>query len=189
MSEWELLARRMKTCTLCTELAASRNTVVVGEHGQFMRRLALVGEAPGAQEDATGRPFIGRSGQLLDQLLADAGLARNETAVLSTIKCRPPGNRTPKRHEMENCRYWLERQLDLLDPRLTVALGRTAASWFLGRDITLANARGTVHRVGDRSLVVTYHPAAALRFGPVGKPMAALRDDLALAARLLGEAL
>jgi DNA polymerase len=187
--EWDFLASRAQACTRCAELAGSRSTVVFGESGQFTRRLALVGEAPGTQEDAAGRPFVGRAGQLLDQLLADAGLARSETAVLSALKCRLPGNRLPKPRELDNCRPWLERQLELLDPRLTVALGRTAASWFLGEGVTLAGVRGTVHRVGGRAVVVTYHPSAAIRFGPASKPMAALRDDLSLAARLLGDAL
>jgi DNA polymerase len=187
--EWDRLAAQIKMCTHCEELAAVRHTVVVGEPGLFTRRLALVGEAPGAREDLVGRPFVGRSGQLLDQLLADAGLARHETAVLSAIKCRPPGNRIPRADELSNCRSWLTRQLELLNPRLTVALGLTAATWFLGRGITLARVRGHVHHVGGRQVVATYHPAAAIRFGPNGKPMAALRDDLALAARLLGDAL
>ncbi|WP_018347820.1 uracil-DNA glycosylase [Longispora albida] len=187
--EWRELATRIKGCVRCRELAAVRNTVVVGEHGQFTRRLALVGEAPGAQEDATGKPFVGRSGQLLDQLLSDAGLSRSETAVLGVIKCRPPGNRTPKAPEIANCRPWLETQLTLLNPRVIVALGLTAAAWFLGTRVTLAQVRGAVHNIGGRAVVVTYHPAAAARFGPNGKPLAALRDDLALAARLLGEAL
>ena len=186
---WETLSSQTRACTRCSELAASRNTVVVGEPGLFTRRLALVGEAPGGQEDAAGRPFVGRAGQLLDQLLADAGLARSETAVLTTLKCRPPGNRTPRPEELDNCRPWLQGQLDVLDPRLTVALGLTAATWFLGRRITLAGVRGTVHRVNGRPVVATYHPSAAIRFGPASKPMAALRDDLALAARLLGDAL
>ncbi|MEV6526420.1 uracil-DNA glycosylase [Longispora sp. NPDC051575] len=187
--DWDDLTTRIRACVLCKDLVASRNTVVPGEPGMFTRRLAVVGEAPGAQEDAAGRPFVGLSGQLLDQLLADAGLARRETAVLSAIKCRPPGNRTPRAAEVDNCRPWLAAQLDLLNPRLIVALGLTAATWFLGPRTTLAGVRGVVHEVDGRAVVATYHPSAAIRFGPNGKPLAALRDDLALAARLLGDSL
>jgi DNA polymerase len=163
--------------------------VVVGEAPPDAR-LALVGEAPGAQEDVAGRPFVGRAGQLLDQLLIDAGLVRDEIAVLNVVKCRPPGNRTPRRDEVEQCRPWLVGQLDVIAPTLVVALGLTAVTWFLGRRTTLAGARGQVHQVsvGERTapVIATYHPSAAIRFGPGGAPMAALREDLARAAKILG---
>src|SRR5581483_8166984 len=149
-------------------------------------RLALVGEAPGATEDQEGRPFVGKAGQLLDTLLVDAGLSRDTVAVLNTLKCRPPGNRAPKPAELSNCRHWLESQLALVDPEVVVALGLTAAAWFLGRGRTLATLRGQAHDVGGRKVVATYHPSAAIRFGPSGAPMAALREDLAFAATLLG---
>jgi DNA polymerase len=149
--------------------------------------MVIVGEAPGAQEDAAGRPFVGKGGQLLDQLLTDAGMARADAGVLNVIKCRPPGNRRPAATEVGNCRPYLERQLDLLKPRLVVALGLTAAAWFLGRT-TLSAARGRVHEVNGRKVLATYHPSAAIRFGPNGAPLAALRDDLAYAARYLVEA-
>jgi DNA polymerase len=175
---------------LCPELATARRQVVVGEAPQGAR-LVLVGEAPGAQEDVAGRPFVGRAGQLLDQLLADAGLVRDEIAVLNVVKCRPPGNRTPRRDEVERCRPWLTGQLEVVAPELVVALGLTAVTWFLGRRTSLAGARGTVHRVpvADRTLsvIATYHPSAAIRFGPGGAPMAALREDLAGAAKMLAD--
>ena len=217
-ASWDALAERMISCRACPELAAARTRVVVGDKptgwpveatgpraagtgqaGTDARRrpaggtatggLALVGEAPGAQEDAAGHPFVGRAGQLLDQLLREAGLRRDEVAVLNVIKCRPPGNRTPKAEEIERCRPYLVGQRDALRPGLVVALGLTAAGWFLGRRTTLASARGRVHPVevggvGYR-LLVTYHPSAAIRFGPRGAPLAALRDDLTLAANLL----
>lgn len=207
---WDALAERMIVCRACPELAAARTHVVVGDKppgwapapgpgarpaartGGARGGLALVGEAPGAQEDAAGHPFVGRAGQLLDQLLREAGLARDEVAVLNVIKCRPPGNRTPKADEIERCRPYLTGQLDALRPGLVVALGLTAAGWFLGRRTTLASARGRVHEVEaggiPYSLMVTYHPSAAIRFGPRGAPLAALRDDLAMAAKLLAGA-
>jgi uracil-DNA glycosylase family 4 len=188
--QWTALAGEITSCVACPDLVATRSRVVVGDQPSCGQsgpsvRLAFVGEAPGAQEDATGRPFVGRAGQLLDQLLADAGMARAEVAVLNVAKCRPPRNRAPRSDEVARCRPYLDRQLDLLRPRLVVALGLTATAWFLGRGTSLAAARGVVHRVGGRAVIATYHPSAAIRFGPAGAPMAALREDLDFAARLL----
>jgi uracil-DNA glycosylase family 4 len=184
---WAELAPLIASCQACGELAASRTQVVVGEAPQSAR-LALVGEAPGAAEDAEGRPFVGKAGQLLDRLLGEVGLDRCQVAVLNALKCRPPGNRTPKPAEIERCRPWLTRQLDLIQPDYVVALGLTATAWFLGKRITLAAVRGQVHEVGSWRVVPTYHPSAAIRFGPNGAPLAALRDDLARVATLLAEA-
>jgi uracil-DNA glycosylase family 4 len=185
-TEWAALAREISTCRACAELAANRQRVVVGDPGPAVpARMVFVGEAPGAQEDVAGRPFVGKAGQLLDQLLNDSGLARAEAGLVNVIKCRPPGNRRPTRDEVARCRPYLERQLDMLRPRLIVALGLTAVAWFLGRRTTLAGARGTVHEVGARRVIATYHPSAAIRFGPTGAPMAALREDLDAAARYL----
>ena len=185
-SQWPALVREISTCHACEELAATRQKVVVGDPAPAVpARLVFVGEAPGAQEDAAGRPFVGKAGQLLDQLLADAGMSLAEVGVLNVIKCRPPNNRRPTPAEVAQCRPYLQRQLALLQPRLIVALGLTAVAWFLGRRTTLAEARGIVHRIGDYKVIATYHPSAAIRFGPAGAPMAALRDDLAFAAREL----
>jgi DNA polymerase len=151
----------------------------------------LVGEAPGAQEDETGVPFVGRSGRLLDGLLGEAGLRRDQVAVANVLKCRPPANRKPRRAEVARCRPWLDRQLDLVDPVVVVALGGTAAEWFVGPGARIAALRdqGRVTPLlhGGRRLLVTYHPSAAIRFGPRGAPLAALREDLAEVARVLAE--
>jgi DNA polymerase len=203
-ASWAGLATAAATCTACPELAATRTTVVVGDHpagwpagaggpvagaaGADRRAgvpLVLVGEAPGADEDRAGRPFVGRAGRLLDELLAEAGLNRAELAVLNVLQCRPPGNRPPKPAEIARCRGWLDRKLELLGPGLVCALGRTAAGWFLGSGSTLAAARGRVHEVAGRRVIVTYHPSAAIRYGPNGEPIAGLRADLALIAGLL----
>ena len=109
---WAELAAAAQTCVACPELAASRTTVVVGDAPPGAR-LALVGEAPGAAEDRTGRPFVGKAGALLDRLLAEAGLDRSGVAVVNVLQCRPPGNRTPTATEATRCRGWLERKLDL----------------------------------------------------------------------------
>jgi len=173
-------------CVACPELVLTRRSVVAGEF-PVGARLMLVGEAPGAQEDETGRPFVGKGGQLLNRLLDEAGLDRRRVAVANTLKCRPPGNRTPARAELHRCRGWLDRQVELADPRLVVTLGGTALSWAMGTGHRLADMRGRLHQWRARSLLVTYHPSAALRFGPNGMPMAALADDLRLAAATLSE--
>ena len=177
------LVQSILACTTCAELAATRNTVVVGTTPPGAR-LLVIGEAPGAQEDQTGIPFVGRSGQLLDRLLAEAGLPRQRVAVLNTVKCRPPGNRVPTREETANCRPWTTRQLALLEPQLVLTLGLSATTWFLGRT-TLSAVRGKVHEVDGRRVLPTYHPAAALRGGPNGESMRLLREDVATAVRLV----
>lgn len=181
---WASLVTASSSCVACPELAATRTTVVVGEAPPGAR-LALVGEAPGADEDRTGRPFVGRAGQLLDSVLAEAGLDRAAVAVMNVLQCRPPGNRPPARDEAVRCRGWLDRKLALAGPELVVTLGLTAAAWFLGRGVRLGAVRGTVHEVDGRRVLPTYHPSAAIRFGPAGAPLAHLREDLAHAAALL----
>jgi DNA polymerase len=106
--------------------------------------------------------------------------------VANVVKCRPPGNRAPRAAEVSACRHWLTAQIDAADPRVLVALGGTAVAWFLGRDARLTALRGTVRSWNGRPLVVSYHPSAALRFGPNGAPTAALREDLATVAALVG---
>lgn len=165
----------------CPELAASRTSVVPGDFPSAARFL-VVGEAPGAQEDEVGRPFVGKAGQLLDQLLREAGVDRSDVAVANVLKCRPPGNRAPTRMESARCTRWLDRQVELLDPALVVALGGTAVAWALGYGVRLGEVRGQVLPWRGRRLVVSYHPSAAIRFGPNGMPRAALRADLQLAA-------
>ncbi|WP_369132834.1 uracil-DNA glycosylase [Modestobacter sp. I12A-02662] len=184
--DWAALATAARGCLACPELAAARQHVVVGDVPVGGRpRLVLVGEAPGATEDGTGRPFVGRSGALLDQLLAEAGLDRAEAAVLNVVKCRPPGNRTPKAPEVARCSGWLHRQLDLLDARVVVALGLSSAKWFLGPRTVLAAVRGRPHEVDGRAVWATYHPSAAIRFGPNGAPRAGLLADLRAVAGAL----
>jgi uracil-DNA glycosylase len=187
-ASWDDLVPAARRCTACPELAAARTTVVIGDvpaNGP-RARLALVGEAPGADEDRAGRPFVGRAGRLLDELLAEAGLDRAESAVLNVLQCRPPANRTPKPAEIARCSGWLTRKLELVDPTVVCALGRTAAGWFLGTGASLAAVRGRAHQMDGRQVVATYHPSAAIRFGPAGAPLAGLRADLALVAELLG---
>jgi uracil-DNA glycosylase family 4 len=184
--DWPTLASLARCCVACPELAATRQHVVVGDVPASGRPgFVLVGEAPGATEDETGRPFVGKSGALLDQLLAEAGLDRAEAAVLNIVKCRPPGNRTPKAAEVARCSGWLRRQLELLDARVVVALGLSAAKWFLGPRTVLGEVRGRPHEVDGRAVWATYHPSAAIRFGPNGAPRAGLLADLTAVAATL----
>ncbi len=180
--DWAALATAARGCTACLELAATRRTVVVGAAPPGARLLVL-GEAPGAQEDESGLPFVGRSGQLLDLLLAEVGGDRARTAVLNTLKCRPPGNRPPRPAETAHCRGWTQRAVELVDPAVVVTLGLSATRWFLG-PVVLGEVRGRVHDVAGRRVLPTYHPSAAIRYGPQGEPRRLLREDLALAVRL-----
>jgi uracil-DNA glycosylase len=174
------LAPLVRACTQCV-LSETRTTVVVGDF-PASARFMLVGEAPGAQEDVAGRPFVGKAGTLLDQLLHEVGVDRHDVAVANVIKCRPPENRAPTRAEVRTCRGWLDRQVELVDPPLVVTMGGTALAWALGPGRRLKDERGRIEPWNARSLLVTYHPSAAIRFGPKGEPMAALRVDLRLAA-------
>ena len=177
----QVLADRARGCTACPELVATRTHVVPGAFPAGARLLVL-GEAPGAQEDESGLPFVGRSGQLLDELLSEVGADRAYVGVLNTLKCRPPANRPPTRAESATCRGWTSRQLELAAPAVVVALGLSAARWFLGPG-TLSSLRGRLHDVGGLRVLPTYHPSAALRHGPAGEPRRLLREDLALAVR------
>ncbi len=190
LSDWQTLADEVRRCTACSELAATRQQVVVGDFPPGARVL-LVGEAPGAEEDLSGRPFVGKAGRALNAALETAGLPRHEVAVLNIIKCRPPGNRRPHPMEAANCRGWLDRQLGLIDPSVIVALGLTAVSGLWDEAATVKKSRLVLRELrqreltaGGRRLIATYHPSGALRHGPNGAPMQALRDDLALAGRL-----
>jgi uracil-DNA glycosylase len=182
--DWAALAAQMRACVACTELAATRTHVVVGITPPTGAAVMLVGEAPGATEDASGLPFVGKAGALLDQLLGEVGLPRPTVAVVNVLKCRPPANRQPSKAEVANCRGWLAAQIAIVDPRVICALGGTAARWFFGDRAKISELRGRAHDIDGRLVLSTYHPSAAIRFGPAGMPRAALREDLALVASL-----
>ena len=159
---WSALAADIDACTACG-LCRTRNKSVPGV-GDAAAEWLFVGEAPGAEEDTRGEPFVGQAGRLLDNMLAALGLARDRNVFIANVlKCRPPNNRTPEPLEAEACRPYLERQIELISPKLNVALGRSAASLLLGTDATIASLRGRVHRYRGRPLIVTYHPAYLLR--------------------------
>jgi len=160
--DWRAFAADVDACTACG-LCRTRNKSVPGV-GDESAEWLFVGEAPGAEEDARGEPFVGQAGRLLDNMLAALGLARGRNVYIANVlKCRPPNNRTPEPGEAEACRPYLERQVELLSPKLIVALGRSAASLLLGTDATIASLRGRVHRYRGVPLIVTYHPAYLLR--------------------------
>lgn len=160
--EWPAFAADVDACTACG-LCRTRKKSVPGV-GDRTADWLFVGEAPGAEEDARGEPFVGQAGRLLDNMLAALGMSRERNVYIANVlKCRPPNNRTPEPSEAEACRPYLERQIALLQPKLIVALGRSAASLLLQTDATIASLRGRVHRYGGVPLIVTYHPAYLLR--------------------------
>jgi DNA polymerase len=149
-------------CTACGLCKARRNTVfgVGDERAEWM----IVGEAPGAEEDARGEPFVGQAGRLLDSMLAALGLARDANVYIANVlKCRPPGNRNPEAFEVDQCSPHLVRQIALIRPKLILAMGRFAAQTLLGTDASIASLRGRLFRYQGVPLVVSYHPAYLLR--------------------------
>jgi DNA polymerase len=148
-------------CTRCA-LHKGRNKIVFAD-GSPTARLMFVGEGPGADEDAQGLPFVGRAGQLLNNMITAMGLKREEVYIANVVKCRPPGNRTPEPDEANTCSQFLFRQIDVVHPQVLVALGATAATYLLGARQPLAGLRGRVHAFRGMSLIVTYHPAFLLR--------------------------
>jgi len=179
---WEALEAEVKGCTKCG-LHSSRTQTVFGV-GNRRAQWLFVGEAPGADEDAKGEPFVGRAGQLLNAMIAALGLKREEVYIANVLKCRPPGNRDPQADEVEQCEPYLIRQIELIQPRLIVALGRHAVHSLLKTDLALARLRGQRHQYHDIPLVVTYHPAYLLR-SPSDKRKA--WEDLRRARRLMQE--
>jgi uracil-DNA glycosylase family 4 len=148
-------------CTRCA-LHKGRNKIVFAD-GSPQARLMFVGEGPGADEDAQGLPFVGRAGQLLNNMITAMGLKREEVYIANIVKCRPPGNRTPEPEEANTCSPFLFRQIDVVRPEVIVALGATAATYLLGQRQPLAGLRGRVHAFRGAQLIVTYHPAFLLR--------------------------
>jgi DNA polymerase len=149
-------------CTRCPLAYAGRRKIVFGD-GSPAARLMFVGEGPGADEDAQGLPFVGKAGQLLNNMVAAMGLARAEVYIANIVKCRPPGNRVPEPVEANTCSQFQLRQIDVVQPEAIVALGATAATYLLGVKQSLSSLRGRWHRCRGAKLAVTYHPAFLLR--------------------------
>jgi uracil-DNA glycosylase family 4 len=162
---WPELKAKVAGCTDCKLRAGCTQTVfgVGDEQADWL----MVGEAPGADEDRLGEPFVGQAGRLLDNMLAALSLSRGKNVyIANVIKCRPPGNRNPEPDEVATCRPYLMRQIELIQPKVIVAMGRFAAQALLNSDATIASLRGKVHSYAGVPLVVTYHPAYLLRTLP-----------------------
>ena len=157
----QIIRDEIGDCTRCA-LHKGRNKLVFAD-GDPNARLMFVGEGPGADEDAQGLPFVGRAGQLLNNMIAAMGLKREQVYIANVVKCRPPGNRTPEPDEANTCTPFLFRQIDVVRPQVLVALGATAATYLLGHRQPLAGLRGRVHAFRGTQLIVTYHPAFLLR--------------------------
>lgn len=149
-------------CTRCSELAAARTHTVPGK-GHAAARICFLGEAPGADEDASGEPFVGRAGQLLTKIIEACRLSREQVFILNVLKCRPPGNRVPSPEEVSHCRGYFERQLGIIDPAFVVCLGTTAAQSLLKTTEAIGRLRGRWHRHGNADVICTYHPSYLLR--------------------------
>lgn len=159
---WAELERAVKSCTLCA-LHKTRTQGVFGV-GNRNAQWMVIGEAPGADEDRQGEPFVGRAGQLLNSMLKAIGLPREQVFIANILKSRPPNNRDPKPEEVQACIPYLFRQIELVNPKLILCVGRIAAQTLLETDTPIGKLRGQLHRIaGNRPMVVTYHPAYLLR--------------------------
>ena len=182
LMDWPQLKAKVAGCTDCKLRPGCTQTVfgVGDEKAQWM----LVGEAPGSEEDRLGEPFVGQAGKLLDNMLASISLARGKNVYIANVlKCRPPGNRNPEPDEVAACSPHLLRQIELIKPKLILAMGRFAAQALLGTDATIASLRGKVHEYAGVPLIVTYHPAYLLRTLP---DKAKAWADLVFAAKTIG---
>lgn len=178
--DWEGLRKETASCQAC-DLCKQRKQAVLGV-GALDAPWLLIGEGPGADEDRMGEPFVGQAGKLLDAMLAALSLKRGrEVYIANVVKCRPPGNRTPTFEEANACAPFLDRQIDLIQPRLILALGKTAVTRLTGSDASMAQQRGKIHRYRSIPVVATYHPAYLLRNLP---DKAKAWEDLLFARRI-----
>ena len=184
LSALALIREDIGDCVRC-RLSEQRKTIVIAD-GNPDADIMFVGEGPGADEDEQGLPFVGRAGQLLNNMITAMGVAREDVYIANVVKCRPPGNRTPERDECDTCGPFLLRQIDTVKPKMVVALGATAAKYLLGVQDTMANLRGKILDVRGVPLVVTYHPAYLLRDPRQKKETWA---DLQMVMRYLGMAM
>ena len=174
------------TCTRC-RLSQGRTQVVYGV-GDPNADLMFIGEAPGFHEDKQGEPFVGAAGQLLNQLLTEIGIAREDVYINNTVNCRPPGNRDPLPDELEACKPWLDERVALIDPAVVVTLGNWATRYILGKQVSISRVRGQRFPWSGRTVIPTFHPAAVLHGGgQASNQMTALRADFQEIRRALAE--
>jgi len=182
MQELAALGARASVCTDC-RLSETRTNVVFGV-GRPDADVMMVGEAPGRNEDLEGEPFVGAAGHLLNRLLVEVGMSREEVYIANVLKCRPPGNRDPRPDEIESCKGYLRGQLDLVDPKVVMTLGNFATQLLLRTNTGISRMRGRSYRWWrDKVLIPTFHPAAALRGGE--RVTDQIREDLALMRSVL----
>lgn len=187
MRTLEEAAREASTCTKC-RLAQGRTQVVYGV-GSPTADLMFIGEGPGYHEDKQGVPFVGAAGQLLNRMLSEAGLAREDVYINNVILCRPPGNRDPYPDEVEACSPWLRERIQLVDPRVIVTLGNWATRFILDKQVSISRVRGQRFTVDGRVVIPTFHPAAILHGGgESSSQMTALRADFQEIRAALAEA-
>ncbi|HMC65346.1 MAG TPA: uracil-DNA glycosylase, partial [Gemmataceae bacterium] len=160
--ELQMLEEQVSGCTRCAELCSTRTQTVFGV-GSPDAELCFLGEAPGADEDAQGEPFVGAAGQLLNRIIAACGMKREEVYICNVLKCRPPGNRAPLPNEVANCKEYLERQLELIRPKFICALGAVAAQNLLNTTLSIGKLRGRFQDYQGIPVLCTYHPAYLLR--------------------------
>ena len=160
-SSLEELQQQIKTCLKCS-LGQTRTNFVFGV-GNPHADVMFIGEAPGADEDAQGEPFVGKAGQLLNKIIEAVGMKRDNVYICNILKCRPPNNRDPLPEEMELCSAYLLKQIEMIKPKFIICLGRISAQWLLKTNDSLTTMRGKVHEFRGATLIVTYHPAALLR--------------------------
>lgn len=156
------LAAKVAKCKRCQELASTRTQTVFGV-GNPNAKIMFIGEAPGADEDAKGEPFVGRAGQLLNKIIEACDMQREEIYICNILRCRPPGNRNPSDEEAANCREFLDRQIEVVNPKYIVCWGTVAARNLLGSDLTIGKLRGEFHKYGKAKVLCTYHPSYLLR--------------------------
>ena len=183
--ELGVLAQQVAACDRCPGLFSTRTQTVFGV-GPLSPEICFVGEAPGADEDAKGEPFVGKAGQLLDKIIAAMGFRREDVYICNTIKCRPPNNRTPFPEERHNCRGYFDQQIALVKPKYLVCLGATAAGHVLGSPLGIGKLRGKIHDYQGVPVVCTYHPSAILREEPAQTFRRACWDDMKLLLKAMG---
>ncbi|MBN8627409.1 MAG: uracil-DNA glycosylase [Planctomycetes bacterium] len=178
----DVIRHKVSACPRCPELCSTRKQTVFGV-GSPTTKLCFLGEAPGADEDAQGEPFVGRAGQLLTKIIEACTLKREDVYILNVLKCRPPNNRPPTPEESANCREYLDAQLDIIRPRFICCLGATAAKQLLGIDIPISKLRGKFQNYRGVRVMCTYHPAYLLR-NPAAKRE--VWDDMKTLMREMG---
>ncbi len=185
MQSLRVLSEEYRSCDRCSELASTRTQVVFGSQHLQPCSVMIIGEAPGKNEDETGEPFIGRSGELLNGLLKDIGLERSDVFITNTILCRPPGNRNPKKEELTQCRTRLDQTIALIDPTVIITLGNFATQYMLDTKEGITKLRGKVYEQQGRSIIPMPHPATLLYNGLSEELFSLFRRDFQLVKGLL----